>query len=142
MSLSSDLFLYHFYLHLAPKLPRPLLLQHQWLQVDNVCRYPIICKEKPTTIKKNAISKAQCILLRMADYLVNLVVLYVPLTPQLSIPISQEGCITLDSHTDSSSQQCVANNKDCIVDPTRSSRCAWCCFKSMKNKECGAGGVK
>ena len=32
------------------------------------------------TIKKNAISKVQCILLRMADYLVNLAALYVPLT--------------------------------------------------------------
>ena len=140
--MGSDLFLYHFYLHLAPKLSLTLLLQQQWLQIDKVCRYPIICKENPTTIEKNAISKVQCILLRMAGYLVNLVVLYVPLRPDVCIPVSQEGCIYLDIYTDSSFQQCIANNKDCIVDPTRSSRCAWCCFKSMKNRECRAEGVK
>ena len=85
----TDLFLFHFPHHIAPNFPHLLLLRHQWLQLDKVCRYPIIYKEKPMTIEKNAILKVQCILLRTADYLINPVALYVPLTPRLSIPVSQ-----------------------------------------------------
>ena len=63
--------------------------------------------------------------------------------PETCYSIAQSVCICLAGYTEPPIlQQCVADGKDCIVSPTKSSRCAWCSFKSMKIRQCHAEGVK